>query len=273
VDGVLRAIDDLRGRYATDEAWVGVAPHSVRAVPRPWLESLGAYAGAHGLPLHMHLSEQPREVQECLDEHGCRPGELVHRLKLLGPRFTAVHAIHLDAQEKTLLGATRSTVCACPTTERNLGDGIIDPGFTQVAIGTDSQVQIDPFEDARELEYHLRLKQLERAVLAPRDGDRSALARRLFGAATVGGGKSLGLAGGGTLDPGAPADFVAIDLEDTSIAGSHPDDLLTAVVFSMARTALRDVAVGGEWILRDGRHPRQAEIVRAFQQAQRQLWG
>jgi formimidoylglutamate deiminase len=270
----LKGLDQLRERYHNAESWAGMAPHSVRAVPRDWLVELQRHASQHELPLHMHLSEQPKEIAECQAEYTCRPVELAHRLKLLGPRFTAVHAVHLDPQEKTLLAVSKSTICACPTTERNLGDGIVDPSFTAVAVGTDSQVQIDPLEDVRELEYHLRLQKLERAVLAPRDGsaDRSALARWLFACASVHGSRSLG-AGPGTFEPNASADFFCVDLADPSIAGASRSDLLAAIVFSMQRTALVDVAVRGNWVVRNGRHARQEEIVREFAAVQKRLWG
>jgi formimidoylglutamate deiminase len=212
-------------------------------------------------------------VQECLVEHGARPAELAQQLGLLGPRFTAVHAVHLEANEKKLLGDSQSTVCACPTTERNLGDGIVDPSFTFVALGTDSQVQIAPLEDARELEYHLRLQRLERAVLAPREqaGDRSALAQRLFAAASADGARSLG-SGRGTLEPGESADFFTVDLADPSVAGAEPADLLSAVVFSLERTAIREVVVQGRAVVREGRHAQQDEIVRSYSAAAKRLW-
>jgi formimidoylglutamate deiminase len=145
-------------------------------------------------------------------------------------------------------------VCACPTTERNLGDGVVpvdayfDAGV-RVALGSDSQIQIDLLEDARELEYHLRLQKTARNVLAPAgDDSSSALARRLFECATISGAKSIGF-NGGRLEPGAPADFFTVDLDDLSIAGSSTEDLLAAIVFSLARTAVRDVVVAGRQIV------------------------
>jgi formimidoylglutamate deiminase len=148
-------------------------------------------------------------------------------------------------------------VCACPTTERNLGDGVVpvdsyfDAGV-RVSLGTDSQIQIDLLEDARELEYHLRLQKTARNVLAPADDTTSsALARRLFDCATVNGAESIGF-NGGKLEPGAPADFFTVDLDDLSIAECAVDDLLANIVFSLSRTAIRDVVVAGKQIVNNG---------------------
>ena len=167
-----------------------------------------------------------------------------------------MHAIHVTPQAIASLARAGAIVCACPTTERNLGDGVVpvdayfDAGV-RVALGSDSQIQIDLLEDARELEYHLRLQKMARNVLAPIDDDTSsALARRLFDCATTRGAESIGF-NGGKLEPGAPADFFTVDLDDPSIAGSSPEDLLATIVFSLARTAVRDVVVGGKRIKTD----------------------
>jgi formimidoylglutamate deiminase len=171
------------------------------------------------------------------------------------------------------LARKRANVCACPTTERNLGDGVVpvDEYFkagVAVSLGSDSQTQIDLLEDARELEYHLRLQQTARNVLAPLDEvDESALARRLFACATISGATSIGF-DGGSLAPGAPADFFTIDLADPSIAGSTTENLLANIVFSLSRTAIKDVVVGGKRIVADGRHAQQEGIVNAFRKIQ-----
>ncbi len=255
---------DTDGLIAGD-ARVGVAPHSVRAVPLEYLRTLSEYARERRLPLHMHVSEQPAEVDACIAEYGCRPVELLRENGILGERFTAVHAIHITAEEAGFLGG--STVCACPTSERNLGDGAVpaDKLFqagARICFGSDSNVQIDILEDARELEYHLRMNRLERAVLE---------APWLFKSATESGARSLGAAGGG-LEVKYPADFFTIDLNDCSVAGADPESLLAHVVFSLERTAVRDVCVGGERIVHDGRHRLQEEIVREFGEVQRKLW-
>lgn len=240
-------------------AWVGVAPHSVRAVPLDYLKTIVASANERGLPIHMHVAEQPAEVSACIEEYGRSPVALLETEGLLSKRFTAVHAIHVTPKAIAAIARAGALVCACPTTERNLGDGVVpvdayfDAGV-RVALGTDSQIQIDLLEDARELEYHLRLQHTARNVLAPRDDAGSAaLARRLFDCATVNGARSIGF-NGGKLEPGAPADFFTIDLDDLSIAGTSTEDLLPVIVFSLARTAIRDVVVGGKQIVKDGKH-------------------
>jgi len=136
---------------------VGVAPHSVRACPPDWLQQLGAYAAAERLPLHVHADEQPREVEECLAEHGCRPIELLDRAGCLGPHTTVVHATHADGTELDRLAAAGATICACPTTEADLADGFLPAARVahrriSLCIGSDSNVRVDPLEELRELE-------------------------------------------------------------------------------------------------------------------------
>jgi formimidoylglutamate deiminase len=149
----LRGLDELRAAGAR----VGVAPHSVRACSRDWLIELGRYAANEGVPLHVHADEQPREIEECIAEHGMRPIELLAETGCLGERTTVVHATHADGRELDLLGQAGARVCVCPTTEANLGDGflpverLLHRGIG-LCIGSDSNVRIDPFEELRELD-------------------------------------------------------------------------------------------------------------------------
>jgi formimidoylglutamate deiminase len=153
VAAYLQELETLR----QDDVRVGVAPHSVRACPRDWLEELGRYAAEHELPLHVHAEEQPREVEECLAEHAMRPIELLDVCGCLGPHTTVVHATHADGHELDLLAAAGARICACPTTEANLGDGflpverLLHRGI-ELCIGSDSNVRIDPLEELRELD-------------------------------------------------------------------------------------------------------------------------
>jgi formimidoylglutamate deiminase len=256
-------------------ATIGVAPHSVRAVPLDYLRELADYARSNGLPLHMHVAEQPAEVEACLAEYGKRPVEFLQQQGILNSHFTGIHAIHITAEEAAYLGEAKAQVCACPTSERNLGDGavpadrLMDAG-AGICFGSDSNVQIDILEDARLLEYHLRMNKLERVVLAP-GSSKDALARRLFTSATETGAASLRVPAG-SLEVGRQADFFTVDLDDPSLAGAGSGALLNHIVFSLERTAVRDVAVGGKLVVRDGRHPLAEQITREFAEVQRDLW-
>jgi formimidoylglutamate deiminase len=270
-------MEALRKEYPADSTEVrfGVAPHSLRAVPLRDLKEIAAWTRERMLPLHMHVAEQIGENEACLREYGLTPVALLGREGLLAPDFTAVHAIHITADEIELLARANATVCSCPTTERNLGDGVVaaDEVMRQgirIAFGSDSQAQIDPLEDARELEYHLRLERQQRAIL-DQIGEQT-LASRLFDCATVHGARALGVAAG-ELAGGLSADFFTVDLDDVSIAGNSGNDLLPLAVFSLSRSAIRDVMVNGRWVVRDQRHPLQEEIVSRFKELHRKLWG
>jgi len=272
---LVRLIEDLG---SSTSSWCGIAPHSVRAVPVDYLRSVIEFGNEKKLPIHIHVAEQPAEVSACIAEYGRSPVALLSTEGLLSELFTAVHAIHVSPKGVAMLAQARAIVCACPTTERNLGDGVVpaDSYFqngVRVALGTDSHVQIDLLEDARELEYHLRLQKLERVVLSSEtDQTHSALAARLFECATMHGAASIGSLGG-TLEAGRAADFFTVDLDDPSIAGASEADLLSSIVFSVSKVAVKDVVVGGKRIVEDGRHAQQEEIVERFKRLQRKLWG
>jgi formimidoylglutamate deiminase len=173
-----------------------------------------------------------------------------------------------------MLAEANATICSCPTTERNLGDGIIAADNVmaagiRVAFGSDSQAQIDPLEDARELDYHLRLQHQERAILDQIGAQ--TLASRLFDCATLQGARALDLPGGGLI-PGSFADFFTVDLNDASIAGHSAEDLLPIIVFALNRSAIRDVVVNGRFILRDQKHVLQDEIVSRYKETHRKVW-
>lgn len=267
-------LDSQSNSASAPHAWLGVAPHSIRAVPLAQLEEVIDWARSRNLPMHMHAAEQPAELTACRREYGATPVELLAQHGLLSDKLTLVHAIHITNSEVDALSAANTIICSCPTTERNLGDGIIAAAEAaqrgiRFAFGSDSQAQIDPLEDARELEYHLRLQKMKRVVL---DGIHSTpLATRLFGYATLGGAQSLGF-DSGTFGPERPADFFAVDLNDLSIAGNSRSDLLPLIVFGLARTAITDVIVGGKHILKDAQHPLQREIVENYQRVYNKVW-
>lgn len=221
VDAFLARVEALRAWAASREGvHVGVAAHSVRAVPAAWLEAIAAYAEQHGLVRHVHAHEQPRELDECRAEHGASPLELLDAHGFLGPRTSVVHGIHVSEPDVELLARSGSIVVSCPTTEGSLGDGWVpamryrDAGV-RMAIGSDSQVRIDPFEEVRELETGARRERRTRAALLARSGD-------LWGELQRAGCASLG------LEPAA-AGTVAIDLDHPDLRGIEPADLRYAL--------------------------------------------
>jgi formimidoylglutamate deiminase len=197
---------------------VGVAPHSVRACPREWLEELGRYAAPESLPLHVHADEQPREIEECVAEHGVRPIELLAETGCLGPHTTVVHATHADGHELDLLANAGARVCVCPTTEANLGDGFVpvqalcERGIG-MCLGSDSNVRIDPLEELRELEGIARRSARKRNVV-------SVSSLLCFGSDE--GAAALGI----ERWPDAE-----IDLQSRTLDGVEPQDVHAALVF------------------------------------------
>ncbi|MDD7968362.1 formimidoylglutamate deiminase [Actinomycetospora lemnae] len=217
-----------------DRVRVGGAIHSVRAVPREALPTVAAWTGERAL--HVHLSEQPAENAACLAAHGLTPTALLDDAGVLAPTTTAVHATHLTGDDVARLARTGTRACLCPTTERDLGDGIGPAGALAAAgvplcLGSDSHAVIDPCEEMRALEMHERLAHGVRERFAP-----DALLR----AGTD----------GGALAVGAPADLVTVDTASVRTAGAHPDGVLLAATAA----DVREVRVGGRVIVRDGVH-------------------
>ena len=209
----LGQLESLRGRGAS----VGVAPHSVRACPPDWLEEIGRYAQDEGLVLHVHASEQPREVEDCLAEHGVRPIELLARAGCLQARTTIVHATHATEGELDLVADAGTRICICPTTEANLGDGF--PPLAgmlerriELCIGSDSNVRIDPLEELRELEAIARRQLLRRNVIS---------LDTLHGIGTKNGAAALGINGGAEI---------TVDLEHPSLAGVELSEVEAALI-------------------------------------------
>ena len=244
VDAYLRRIEVLRG----EGVHIGVAPHSVRAVPRAALQELAAYAGRHGLPMHAHVSEQPQENVECMAEHGCSPTALLAETGCLTRPggFTAVHAIHLEAADFIALAGQQ--VCACPTTEADLGDGIIPAtehlrSGVLLALGSDSNAVVDLIQEARLLEMHERLRTRSRLCLANPDGQ---VGRNLLDIATRGGAAALGRPELGQIRVGAPFDACTVDLGHPSLADLDPAQALDALMLSGTAAPVDRVFVGGQ---------------------------
>lgn len=217
VAGYLAQVERLQEAGLT----VGLAPHSVRACPADWLEEIGRYATEHGLALHVHADEQPKEIEECLAEHGCRPIELLARTGCLGERTTVVHATHANGAELDLLSSYGSTICVCPTTESDLGDGFLPAERVQVrgialCIGSDSNVRIDPFEELRELEGIARRQTGRRGVFSTDE---------LYVVGSEAGARSLGL---------AETPQIEVDLAHDSLRDVRPEHLRAALLAGCA---------------------------------------
>jgi formimidoylglutamate deiminase len=234
VDAYLERVDALAG-----EMRVGLAPHSVRAVPRDWLEQIVAYAASSGMVVHIHANEQRREIEECEAEYGMRPIELLAEIGLLGPRSTLIHATHISDRELDLLAESGATVCACPTTEANLGDGFL-PALelmlhrVPICIGTDSNTIIDPLAELREIEHCARRLVERRNVLVPPGDDGPTPYLLEIGGRN--GARAIGL--------GDPPGEVEIDLDHPLLAGVAPADVPAALIFGGASAALRPASKG-----------------------------
>ena len=224
---------------------VGAAIHSVRAVDPESAAIVAAWARERGRPLHAHVSEQPAENDACLDAYGRTPTGVLHDAGALDAEFTAVHVTHPHDDDLSLLAG--SSVCACPTTERDLADGIgpMRRMSARLVLGTDSHAMIDLFEEARAVELDERLATGERGLHSA-----SALLR----AATEDGHASLGWPDAGRIAPGARADLVTVGLDGVRMAGTSPEHALEALVFAATAADVRHVIVDGHQLVSNGRH-------------------
>jgi formimidoylglutamate deiminase len=221
VEDFLDRVDALRGWAAPRPlVHVGIAAHSVRAVPADWLSSIADYARDHALVAHVHAHEQVAEIAACRAEHACTPIELLAAVGFLGPQTSVVHATHVDQRDVALLAEHGCTVVACPTTEGNLGDGTLPAmrlaqAGIPIAVGSDSQVRVDPFEELREMETGARRELRRRSALLARHGD-------LWAPTAAAGRRSLGLPAGAVTD-------TVLDLDAPDLTGVAPDHLAAAL--------------------------------------------
>jgi formiminoglutamate deiminase len=259
-DGSVGAwLDRTSARSTPDStsARVGAAVHSVRAVPKPSLEEVGAWV--EGVPLHVHLSEQPGENIACEMFYGCSPTQLLADTGVLRPDVTAVHATHVSAEDIKLLGEADAQASFCPTTERDLADGIgpardlADAGVS-LSLGSDQNAIIDPFEEARGLEMNERLTTNERGRFRP-----DALVR----IASANGYRSLGWFGGGVLAEGALADFVVVRDDTIRTVGSRAGQ----IVYTATAADVATVVVGGQVVVDRGEHQRLGSVAPLFRDA------
>jgi formimidoylglutamate deiminase len=241
IDAFLERVDALR----LDGELIGVAPHSIRAVPEEWLRAIAAYCLTHKLPLHVHADEQLAEIEQCLTMHGIRPIELLDQFGALSGLTTIVHATHANEAEIALLARNECTVCVCPTTEGDLGDGIAPyaellASQIPLAIGSDSNTRLDPFEELRWAEYSARMRYQRRRVLI--GNELASPGPLLLEYGTRFGANSLGIETG-VIAPGLLADFIAVDLHHPSLADWNTGDFLDTLFFG----ASADIIVG-TWV-------------------------
>jgi formiminoglutamate deiminase len=250
-DGSAQAwVERVEALEPGDGARVGAAIHSVRAVDPDEAARVASFAAERSWSLHAHVSEQPAENEDCVAAYGKAPTALLAEAGALSEQFTAVHATHLAPADVELLATGGCGVCLCPTTERDLADGVgparlLANAGIRLSLGTDSHALIDPFEEARAVELDQRLE------TGVRGGHSAA---ELLRAATTNGSAAIGWPEAGRIEPQALADLVTIGLDGVRLAGTIPDHALESVVFAAGAGDVRDVIVGGDFIVRDGRH-------------------
>ncbi|MER6393088.1 formimidoylglutamate deiminase [Streptomyces sp. NPDC001523] len=244
-------------------ALIGAAIHSVRAVPADQLATVARWAEERRAPLHVHLSEQTAENDACQAAHGRTPTQLLSDHGVLGPRTTGVHNTHLTDTDIALLGGTSTGTCMCPTTERDLADGIgpatrLQHAGSPLSLGSDSHAVIDLLEEARAMELNERLRSRTRGHWT---------AHALLSAATEDGHAALGLPDAGRLETGALADFTTIALDSVRTAGPLPRLAAETAVFAASAADVRHTVVGGRHIVRDGAHTLVADVASALSES------
>ncbi|CAM5396589.1 formimidoylglutamate deiminase [Streptomyces griseorubiginosus] len=252
-----------------DHARIGAAIHSVRAVPAEQLATVAGWAGERGAPLHVHLSEQTAENEACHEVHGCTPTQLLALHGVLGPRTTGVHNTHLTAEDISLLGGSGTGTCMCPTTERDLADGIgpavaLQNEGSPLSLGSDSHAVIDLLEEARAMELNERLRTRTR-------GHWTAAA--LLRAASADGHAALGWDEAGILEPGALADFTTVALDSVRTAGPLPRLGAETAVFAASAADVSHTVVAGRHVVRDGAHALVPDVPKALADAVAALRG
>ena len=263
-----RLVDVLAAAAPTRGYALGIAPHSLRAVTAEELQKILHLAGS-GTPIHIHAAEQTREVDDCCAWSGLRPVEWLLANAGVDARWCLVHATHMTAREVSGLAASGAVAGLAPTTEADLGDGTF-PGeaYLQAAgrfgIGSDSNAIIDPFAELRQLEWSQRLRLRRRNVLV--DPGQPSIGTSLWRAAAAGGAQALAQ-DTGTIAVGAHADLLVLDPDEPALAGQAVGRALDAAIFGPCRRPVRDVMSRGRWIVREGRHPQEVEVLQRYRAA------
>ena len=258
---------------ATEAVSVGIGAHSLRAVTRDSLKKISEVSHEDNCPFHIHISEQVAEVEQCIATHGSRPVEWLLNEFHVGPQWCLVHATHVNESELDEMSDAGVVVCLCPTTEANLGDGIFPLASWfkregRIAIGSDSHVSINPFEELRWLEYGQRLASMTRNVATINDDHTG---RKLLNAAWEGGSLACGHESG-TLEVGSYADLITLDAEHAMLAGHDNDSLLDALVFTGCRLPIDRVMVAGTWQVYEGIHRDSQSTRRDYNRTVQELW-
>lgn len=246
----LHRVDKLAPAVSNSTARVGAAVHSVRAVDPSSIEAAAAWTQRHDAPLHVHASEQPAENRQCLAVHGRTPTELMNHASGLGPNVTLVHATHASDHDVELIAEAGAYCCLCPTTERDLADGVgpaasLANAGVGLCVGSDSNAVVDIFEETRAVELDQRTSSLKRGVFTT-----DAMATM----ATAGGYRALGWREGGTLEPGSLADFATVNLDSVRLAGAGADNALASVIYAAASADISHLVVAGEPVVVNGAH-------------------
>ena len=266
-DRLLSIIQAVRADTAADpQIAVGVAPHSLRAVTPETLRAVVTGMDAHA-PIHIHVAEQGREVQDCIEWSGARPVEWLLQNAPVGSRWCLVHATHITDEEAARLAVSGAVAGLCPTTEANLGDGVFPaPDYLAAdgafGIGSDSHISVSPIEELRWLEYGQRLTHKQRNLLAGGEGAPSVGAL-LYRRAIAGGAQALARPIG-QLAPGCRADLVVLNDDNPALYGRDGDVLLDSLIFAGNTNPVRAVMVGGRWVVQDGHHPHEEKVFAAY---------
>ncbi len=274
VDSYLRLLETLR-RHESEDVHVGIALHSLRAVPEQAMREVLASDMAKNCPIHIHIAEQIGEVQDCLATRGARPVEWLFDHAEVDARWCLVHATHLTEAEATRIARSGAVAGLGPTTEANLGDGLfpladyLDAGGT-LGIGSDSHISISPVEELRWLEYGQRLQTRHRNIAARHEGD--SVGETLWRAALHGGAQASGLPIG-ELREGARADLIALDETSPLLTARDARSMLDSFLFAGNTPLVRDVMAGGRWQVRDFRHRDEERIAARYRSVVARLAG